>query len=88
VVPKGSVAVDGISLTVVACRADGFQVTIIPHTAAVTTIDRKALGATVNLECDMIGKYIERALQARLEGVETDADELPMVLLRRRGSAE
>jgi riboflavin synthase len=70
IVPKGSIAVDGISLTVVACRPDGFQVTIIPHTAAVTTIGHKALGTTVNLEVDMIGKYVERALQARLEGAD------------------
>jgi riboflavin synthase len=71
IVPKGSIAVDGISLTVVACRPDGFQVTIIPHTAAVTTIGHKALGATVNLEVDMLGKYVERVLQARLEGADT-----------------
>jgi riboflavin synthase len=71
IVPKGSIAVDGISLTVVACRLDGLQVTIIPHTAAVTTIGRKAVGATVNLEVDMIGKYVERALQARLAGADT-----------------
>jgi len=86
IVPKGSIAVDGISLTVVACRRDGFQVTIIPHTAAVTTIGRKALGATVNLECDMIGKYVERALQARMEGAE--AGELQGTLWRRHGIAE
>lgn len=67
-VPKGSVAVDGISLTVVACQGEVFQVTIIPHTAAVTTIGRKGVGATVNLECDMIGKYVERVLHMRLEG--------------------
>jgi riboflavin synthase len=88
IVPKGSIAVDGISLTVVACRPDGFQVTIIPHTAAVTTIGRKDLGATVNLECDMIGKYVERALQARLEGEGAEAGELQGALLRRHGFAE
>ena len=88
VVPKGSIAVDGISLTVVACRPDGFQVTIIPHTAAVTTIGRKALGATVNLECDMIGKYVERALQARLEGEGAGAGELQGALWRSHGIAE
>ncbi len=88
IVPKGSIAVDGISLTVVACRPDGFQVTIIPHTAAVTTIGSKALGATVNIECDMIGKYVERALQARLEGEGADAVELRAALWRRHGIAE
>jgi riboflavin synthase len=88
VVPKGSIAVDGISLTVVACRPDGFQVTIIPHTAAVTTIGRKGLGATVNLECDMIGKYVERALQARLEGEGAETGEQQVAVWRRHGIAE
>jgi riboflavin synthase len=88
IVPKGSIAVDGISLTVVACRPDGFRVTIIPHTAAVTTIGRKALGATVNLECDMIGKYVERAFQARLEGEGAEASALQVALWSRHGIAE
>jgi riboflavin synthase len=87
-VPKGSVAVDGISLTVVACQLDTFQITIIPHTAAVTTIERKGVGATVNLECDMIGKYVERVLQARLEGEGVEAGELQLALLRRHGLVE
>jgi riboflavin synthase len=85
IVPKGSVAVDGISLTVVACLADGFQVTIIPHTAAVTTIGGKGVGATVNLECDIIGKYIERLLQARLEGEQVDQTAWSRASLRRPG---
>jgi len=84
IVPKGSIAVDGISLTVVACRRDGFQVTIIPHTAAVTTIGCKTLGTTVNIECDMMGKYVERALQVRLEG----GGELQAALWHRHGIAE
>ncbi len=88
IVPKGSVAVDGISLTVVACQPDAFQVTIIPHTAAVTTIGRRQTGATVNLECDMIGKYIERLLQARLEGESADEAGLTLALLHRQGFAE
>jgi riboflavin synthase len=88
IVPKGSIAVDGISLTVVVCHADGFQVTIIPHTAAATTIGGKGLEATVNLECDMIGKYVERALQARLEGEDGEADGLQDAWLRRQGCAK
>ncbi len=87
IVPKGSIAVDGISLTVVACDPDGFQVTIIPHTAAATTIGRKGLEATVNLECDMMGKYVERALQARLEGEGAEAVGLQVAWLRRQGFA-
>jgi riboflavin synthase len=88
VVPKGSVAVDGISLTVVACLPAGFQVTIIPHTAAVTTIGRKDTGATVNLECDILGKYVERILLARLEGDSAARGDLMGALLRRHGLAE
>jgi riboflavin synthase len=88
VVPKGSVAVDGISLTVVSCLPDAFQITIIPHTAAVTAIGRKSLGATVNIECDMIGKYVERVLQTRLEGEGAEPGELQLALLRRHGFVE
>jgi len=87
-VPKGSIAVDGISLTVVACLPETFQITVIPHTAAVTTIGRKGIGASVNLECDMIGKYVERVLQARLEGEGAEPGALQPALLRRHGLAE
>ncbi len=88
IVPKGSIAVDGISLTIVACRPDGFQVTISPHTAAVTTIGRKEIGASVNLECDMIAKYVERVLQARLEDEGAEAGEMPLARRRRWEVAE
>jgi riboflavin synthase len=57
---KGSVAVDGVSLTVNACDAQSFQVSIIPHTAKLTTVGFKAVGDRVNLETDLIGKYVER----------------------------
>lgn len=62
-VPKGSVAVDGMSLTVVDVLAESFTVVIIPHTAQVTTIGAKAAGAAVNLEADIIGKYVMRFLK-------------------------
>lgn len=61
-IEKGSVAVDGISLTINACRADGFDVSIIPHTAKLTTVGFKPVGAAVNIETDMIGKYVEKFL--------------------------
>lgn len=61
-VPKGSVAVDGVSLTVAAVTETGFEVVIIPHTAAVTTLGRVRPGDAVNLEADVVGKYIERLL--------------------------
>jgi riboflavin synthase len=60
IIVKGSVAVDGISLTVNNCGRDSFEVSIIPHTAGLTTIGFKNIGASINIETDMIGKYIER----------------------------
>ena len=62
VVEKGSITVDGISLTVVAVRADGFTVAEIPHTMAVTTLGHKGSGDRVNLEVDITAKYVERLL--------------------------
>jgi riboflavin synthase len=61
-IQKGSVAVDGISLTINQCSAGKFEVSVIPHTAGLTTIGFKAAGAPVNIETDMIGKYVERFL--------------------------
>ncbi len=57
---KGSVAVDGVSLTINACEPESVTVSIIPHTAEITTIGRKQNGDRVNIESDMIGKYVER----------------------------
>lgn len=62
IIKKGSVAIDGISLTVVDCGDTWFSVSIIPHTLAVTTLNFKTIGDKVNLETDMIGKYVERML--------------------------
>jgi len=55
---KGSVAVDGVSLTLVDVTKDSFSVALIPHTLAQTTLGRKAVGATVNLETDLLAKYV------------------------------
>jgi len=63
VIPKGSVAVDGISLTVNDCSQDRFSVSIIPHTSKLTTLGFKKKGEVVNIEADMIGKYVERFVQ-------------------------
>jgi riboflavin synthase len=62
VVEKGSVAVDGISLTVAALGDEAFDVAVIPHTLAVTTLGQRDLGAVVNVEADLIAKYVERLL--------------------------
>jgi riboflavin synthase len=63
VVEKGSVTVDGVSLTVVAVLADGFTVAVIPHTMAVTTLGSKVAGQTVNVEIDVVAKYVESLLE-------------------------
>ena len=63
IVEKGSIAIDGISLTVAAVEADRFSVSVIPHTAAVTVLGRKRPGDIVNLETDLIGKYVEKLLR-------------------------
>jgi riboflavin synthase len=64
VVDKGSITVDGVSLTVVDALDDGFTVAVIPHTAEVTTLGRKGPGDRVNLEVDVMAKYVERLLGA------------------------
>jgi riboflavin synthase len=63
VVEKGSVTVDGVSLTVVARLPDGFTVAVIPHTMAVTTLGAKVAGETVNIEIDVVAKYVESLLE-------------------------
>ena len=65
VVEKGSITVDGCSLTVVDALDDGFTVAIIPHTAAVTVLGRKKPGDRVNLEVDLVAKYVERLLSKK-----------------------
>ncbi len=62
VVVKGSIAVDGISLTVIDLGPDWFTVSMIPHTAAITTLGIKKTGEPVNLETDVLGKYVERLM--------------------------
>ncbi len=69
VVKKGSIAIDGISLTVVDVTDDTFRVSLIPHTAKLTTLGYKKSGDRVNLESDIIGKYVERLLGFKGEDV-------------------
>ena len=63
VVEKGSIAIDGISLTVARVETDRFAVSVIPHTAAVTLLGQRRTGDRVNLESDLVGKYVERLLR-------------------------
>lgn len=64
---KGSIAIDGISLTVAALTGTGFQVSIIPHTGSETTLLEKKAGDVVNLETDVIAKYLERLMEPKQE---------------------
>ena len=68
VIKKGSIAIDGISLTVAEVDNAGFAIAMIPHTAKLTTLGFKTAGDSVNLESDIIGKYVERLLAGRMEG--------------------
>jgi len=67
IVEKGSITVDGVSLTVVSPLEDGFTVAVIPHTQEVTTLGHKGVGDLVNLEVDVIAKYVERLLSWKKE---------------------
>ncbi len=79
-VEKGSVAIDGISLTVVDVFREGFSIVIIPHTARVTTIGFKGQGDSVNIETDILGKYVAKSLNR-------DKDESLMRTLAEEGFA-
>lgn len=75
VVERGFVAVDGASLTVMRLRPDGFDVSLVSHTQQAITLPRKRLGAPVNVEVDVVGKYVERLLGGRAtvsEGITVD----------------
>lgn len=62
IVEKGSIAIDGISLTVNSVDYEGFSITLIPHSQGKTTLIDKRVGQMVNLECDILGKYIEKLI--------------------------
>ena len=85
-IQKGSVAIDGVSLTINDCDATHFQVSIIPHTAEITTVGMKAVGAAVNIETDMIGKYVERFTSGKGKTDEPSApNSVDLNLLARSG---
>lgn len=66
-VPKGSVAVDGVSLTIVNTTHDQFSVALIPHTLQVTTLGQADVGTVVNIENDILGKYVDQLLERRFQ---------------------
>jgi len=86
IIEKGSIAVDGISLTVNHCTRTHFDVSIIPHTGILTTIVHKQVGEQVNIETDMIGKYVERVLSHYQNNTkETNESSIGMDLLAKTG---
>lgn len=81
-VKKGSIAIDGISLTVNDIRRDLLELAVIPHTASITTLGLKGVGASVNLEVDLIAKYVERLL---LKEPSEPASRITPEFLKRKG---
>jgi riboflavin synthase len=73
VVEKGSIAVDGVSLTVAAILADEFSIALIPTTLEITTLGRKEPGDLVNLEVDVVAKYVEKLAMSHLAGAEDNS---------------
>lgn len=85
IVEKGSIAIDGVSLTVAAVNESSFAVSIIPHTGAQTILLGKKPGETVNLECDVIGKYVEKLLTPYTSAEKPATSGITMDFLARNG---
>jgi riboflavin synthase len=88
IVGKGSVAINGISLTVNVAEADRFDVNIVPHTAQETTVAELQIGDEVNIETDIIGKYVERMLagwQRKMSGEPDRSSRIDLGLLAKHG---
>ena len=87
-IEKGSVAIDGVSLTINTCSDKDFEVSIIPHTADITTIGLKRVGDEVNIETDMIGKYVKKILMGSIsknDALPKGKKDISMGLLARNG---
>ena len=88
-IEKGSVAVDGISLTINRRSDTDFEISVIPHTAEITTLGSKTVGDEVNIETDMIGKYVKRFLQkaslSKQEKTDKHKKDITMEILAKNG---
>ena len=82
--PKGSIAVDGVSLTLVEVLRETFSVCLVPHTLAITTLGWKGPGSLVNVEVDVLSRYLERLLTSQIM---RDRSPLTTQLLREQGFA-
>lgn len=85
IVKKGSIAIDGISLTVVECGQEWFTVSLIPHSAKMTTLGGKKVGDFVNLETDVIGKYVEKLLGQYSPPSQGKASNIGLAFLEQHG---
>jgi riboflavin synthase len=85
VIYKGSIGIDGISLTVAYVDDEVFKVSVIPHTLDNTILPYKKVNSKVNLECDLIGKYVEKLFGGKDEKEETEKDNITMEFLTRNG---
>ena len=84
IISEGSVTLDGVSLTVATLNKDSFTVSLIPHTAEVTTLLNKSIGAVINIENDVIGKYVERLLNFK-EDTKQEKSSLSLAFLQENG---
>ena len=85
IVEKGSVALDGISLTVAKLQQDSFTVSLIPHTREVTNLRDKGAGSLINIENDVIGKYVQRLLQGKTQAQPQAASNITLDFLQNNG---
>ncbi|MCI5211341.1 MAG: riboflavin synthase, partial [Candidatus Electrothrix sp. ATG2] len=85
IIEKGSITIDGVSLTVNSCSGSRFSVSIIPHTLAVTTLGNLRQGSRVNLEVDIIGKYVEKLLTEQPSGAGTEESKINPAFLAEHG---
>ncbi len=84
IIEKGSIAIDGISLTVFSCKDNRFSVSVIPFTHTHTNMSTRKIGDLVNIECDMIGKYVYKACETLLGSTEA-GQKVSLDLLRQKG---
>jgi riboflavin synthase len=87
IIMKGSVALDGTSLTVAYIDEKCFKVSLIPFTAGETTLGTKDIGSKINIECDLLGKYVEKMLNNNLHGDNTKQKTISLDFLRENGFA-
>ena len=85
IIHKGSITIDGVSLTVASLDNNSFDISLIPHTSQITILGNKDIGDKVNLEADMIGKYVERMMNFKQKNNQSSNSDLDLDLLKDKG---